>query len=83
MKLCQLRGLKDLSSRPWILLVPPAGEAQSPNPGKWKKVKVPQSCLIFVTHWTSVSRPAGFSVHGILQARVLEWVAIPFSRISS
>ena len=25
----------------------------------------------------------GFSVHGILQARILEWVAIPFSRKSS
>ena len=24
--------------------------------------------------------PAGSSVHGILQARTLEWVAIPFSR---
>ena len=24
-------------------------------------------------------RPPGFSVHGILQARILEWVAIPFS----
>ena len=24
--------------------------------------------------------PPGFSVHGILQARLLEWVAIPFSR---
>ena len=23
----------------------------------------------------------GFSVHGILQARILEWVAIPFSRL--
>ena len=23
---------------------------------------------------------SGFSVHGILQARILEWVAIPFSR---
>ena len=22
----------------------------------------------------------GFSVHGVLQARILEWVAIPFSR---
>ena len=53
MKLCQLRGLKGLSSRPWILLVPHAGEAQCPNPGKWKKVKAPQSRLIFVTHWTS------------------------------
>ena len=25
----------------------------------------------------------GFSVHGVLQARILEWVAIPFSRRSS
>ena len=27
--------------------------------------------------------PAGLSVHRILQARILEWVAIPFSRPSS
>ena len=27
--------------------------------------------------------PPGFSVHGILQVRILEWVAIPFSRGSS
>ena len=26
---------------------------------------------------------SGFSVHGILQARILEWVAIPFPRESS
>ena len=26
---------------------------------------------------------SGFSVHGILQARILEWIAIPFSRVSS
>ena len=32
------------------------------------------------TPWTS---PAGSSVHGILQARTMEWVAIPFSRGSS
>ena len=25
----------------------------------------------------------GSSIHGILQARILEWVAIPFSRVSS
>ena len=28
-------------------------------------------------------QPSGFSVHGILQARMLEWVAISFSRGSS
>ena len=27
--------------------------------------------------------PPGFSVHGILQARILEWVVLPFSRGSS
>ena len=27
-----------------------------------------------------VCSPPGFSVQGILQARILEWVAIPFSR---
>ena len=28
-------------------------------------------------------RLPGFSVHGILQVRILEWVTIPFSRGSS
>ena len=27
--------------------------------------------------------PMDYTVHGILQARVLEWVAFPFSRASS
>ena len=37
------------------------------------------SCVqLFATPWT-VSLPAS-SVHGILQARILEWVAMPFSR---
>ena len=27
--------------------------------------------------------PPGSSVHEILQAKILEWVAIPFSRVSS
>ena len=27
--------------------------------------------------------PLGFSIHGISQARILEWVAMPFSRGSS
>ena len=44
----------------------------------WKekkvKVKVAQSCL-------SLCDPMDFIVHGILQARILEWVA--FSRGSS
>ena len=44
----------------------------------WKKksVKVIQSC-------PTLCDPMVYTVHGILQARILEWVAIPFSRGSS
>ena len=38
---------------------------------------VPKSCLTCVTPWNC---PLGSYVHGILQARILEWVAISFSR---
>ena len=40
------------------------------------KVKVTQSCL-------TLRNPMDYTVHGILQARILEWVAFPFSRGSS
>ena len=40
------------------------------------KVKVTQSC-------PTLCDPIGYTVHGILQARILEWVAFPFSRGSS
>ena len=36
---------------------------------------------LFATPWTG--SPPGFSLYGISQARILEWVAIPFSRGSS
>ena len=39
-------------------------------------VKVAQSC-------PTLFSPMEYRVHGILQARILEWVAIPFSRRSS
>ena len=43
----------------------------------WRvKVKVTQSC-------PTLCDPMGYTVHGILQARTLEWVASPFSRGSS
>ena len=45
------------------------------------KVLVAQSCLTLCNP-TDYSQP-GSSVHGILHARILEWVAIPFSRGSS
>ena len=39
------------------------------------KVKVTQVCL-------TLCDPIDYTVHGIFQARILEWVAIPFSRSS-
>ena len=42
---------------------------------------VAQSCLTFCN--PMVCSLAGSSVFGILQARILEWVAVPFSRGSS
>ena len=45
------------------------------------KTVVTQSCP---TLWDPMDcRPPGSSVHGILQARILEWLAISFSRGSS
>ena len=43
---------------------------------------VAKSCLTLVTPWT-IGRPPHSSVHGISQARILEQVAISFSRGSS
>ena len=40
------------------------------------EVKVAQSCL-------TLCDPMDYTVHGILQARILEWVAFPFPRGSS
>ena len=38
------------------------------------------SCPTLMTQWTTYSLP-GSSVHGILQARILEWVAISLVKI--
>ena len=42
----------------------------------WPSLKVAQSC-------PTLCNPMDYTVHGILQARILEWVAIPFSSESS
>ena len=44
--------------------------------GSWSEVKVAQSC-------PTLCDPIDYVVHVILQARILEWVAFPFSRASS
>ena len=40
-----------------------------------------QSCVTLCD--PMIFSPLGSSVHGILQTRILEWIAIPFSRTSS
>ena len=54
-------------------------EVVSPNNSLYLgkvKVKAAQSCL-------TLCKPMDYTIHGILQARILEWVAFPFSRGSS
>ena len=42
----------------------------------WTEVQVTQS-------YPTLCDPMDYTVHGILQARILKWIAIPFSRGSS
>ena len=53
---------------------PPGSLCPRNFPGKnTSEVKVTQSC-------PTLCNPMDYTVHGILQARILEWVAFPFSR---
>ena len=64
---------------PWIKPKSPTLQVDSlpaELPGKPQKVKVSQSC-------PTLCHPLDYPGHGILQARILEWVAIPSSRESS
>ena len=49
-------------------------EAYTVNSGQ--QVKFAQSC-------PTLCDPMYYTVHGILQAKILEWIAFPFSRRSS
>ena len=43
-----------------------------------------ESCSVVSDSWDAMDHSLpGYSVHGILQARILEWVIVPFSRGSS
>ena len=64
----------DFPGLSWVLSLFETGLVHSL---KWKKTK---SCL---TCNPKNCSPPGSSVHGILQARILEWVAISFSRGTS
>ena len=60
---------------------PLAPPGKPPNPQEKKKVKSLRPVRFSATPWAV--NPPGSSLHGIFQARVLEWVAISFSRGSS
>ena len=82
-------------SRVWLLVTPWTAAYQAlPSMGfsrqeYWSGVPLPSSMCVLVASIVSSSfnsidyNPQGSSIHGILQARILEWVAIPFSRVSS
>ena len=57
------------------------GVAELDTTERLNRTEVAQSCPTLSDPMDC--RPPGSSVHGILQARILEWVAIPFSRGSS
>ena len=71
------RGLKDELLRS-VGVQYATGEQWKNNSRKKEAAKLLQSCLTLCDPM-DCSLP-GFSVHGILQARTLEWVAISFSR---
>ena len=59
-----------------VASIPSKDSTKSPRAPK--HVSATQSCPTLCEPMDC--SPPGFSVHGILQAGILEWVAIPFSR---
>ena len=49
--------------------------------GAWERMGY--MCMLSHSVMSNSVQPHDSSVHGILQGRILEWVAIPFSRGSS
>ena len=71
-------GIKDYTTAVENGLCPFLKKLKIKLPWKKGKVLVAQFCL---TLWDPTdSNPPGSSVHRILQARIVEWVVIPFSR---
>ena len=59
----------------------PGIEPRSPT---WQADSLPSEVQVQVVQLSpTLCDPMGYTVHGILQARILEWVAFPYSRGSS
>ena len=55
-----------------------------PLPGlPQKQTLLPEVCVKVTQSCPTLCDPMDYTIHGILQARILEWVAFPFSRESS
>ena len=65
-----------LDNSSYDLWVSGSGQLFSQFMSEWVKVAQPCPTLCDPVD----CNPAGFSVHGILQAKILEWLGIPFSR---
>ena len=65
----------------WAIIIYYLVSSSSLKHLKLLESEVAQSCLTLC--YPVEYNPPGSSVHEILQARILEWVAIPFSRGSS
>ena len=72
-------GISQVKILRWVTV--PFFRASSQPRDREKESEVAQSCPTLCSP-VDYSRP-GSSIHGIFQARVLEWVAISFSRASS
>ena len=69
------------------LHLPPFTMIQNYYPKSIVYIRVHSWCLYVLwkclSHVRLFTTPMVYTVHGILQARILEWVAVPFSRGSS
>jgi len=54
-------------------------DPQTNYPSTAKEISNKLKNLCNFRNWS----PPGSSVHGILQAKILEWVTVPFSRVTS
>ena len=73
---------QNLSAFYWIGQPDPVGANLGQDPLSWPKWKWSRS-VVSDSLWPHGCSLSGSSVHGIFQARVLEWIAISFSRVSS
>ena len=86
----RLNGLRDPERITWNFRPGQLSPTTSPHSSNTSSATTSSDVCCVLSHFSRVRlcnptncSPPGSSVHGILQARILEWIAIPFSRGSS